>query len=333
MTNSKIQKIALLFSLLFFANESSGAIDLRESSFSHSATELSLLTRHYHSRSNRPGLIGYGWCFAFEAQIIRLSEHRWRLYECGSRSELTDFVPAPGQKGVWMNPNQPDDRFIVGVSEIARPARSQVFYRKSGNLKSFTTESGAIVTLTYGHESQIKGLRVSDGRSFRFFLNPHTQLIERVVSDKGEVISYLFDNQNLIGVKKGQEALWRYTYDEFHNLTEVHQVERKIAALKYDTASDRVIEFQNEHGCRERYSYKEIHAIGEETFIADIERTCRRREKSKTRFQFFYLELNSFRRSLAQMTIETEEEKTIISFDRETGHTLSVEKLKNLRRL
>lgn len=330
--NSKIKKLALL-SLFFFTYDSKGAIDLRESSFTHSATEFSLLTRHYHSRSNRPGLVGYGWCFAFEAQIIRLNERQWRVYECGSQSEITDFVPAPDQSGVWFNPSQPDDRLIVGLKEISRPLRSQVFFRKNGNLKSFATASGATVTLVYGSENQIIELRASDGRSIRLQWNPHSQFIERAVTAEGEAVSYLYENQNLIAVKKGSETLWRYAYDDFHNLTEVHQGKRVIAALKYDTANDRVIEYQNENGCRERYSYKEIRGTGEETFIADIERSCRQRENSKTRFKFFYLELNSLQRSLAQMTIETEKEKTIISFDRKTGHTLSVEKLKNLRRL
>lgn len=292
-----------------------------------------MLTRHYHSRSNRPGAIGYGWCFAFEAQVIRVSDHRWRVYECGSQNELTDFIRVPERKGIWANQTQPDDILIEGISEIIRPRRSQIFYRKSGYLKSFKTLTGKTVTLLYHLEDQLKEMRVSDGSWIRFQYNPQTQKIEKAFNDKNELIHYHYEKQNLISVQLGSANLWRYSYDDFHNVTEVRKGNRRIASLRYDTANDRVVEYKSEHGCQERYSYKEVQAKGEETFIADIERTCRRKEKSKSRFKFLYLELNKFQRSLAQMTIETEEERTIISFDRQTGHTLSIEKAKNLRRL
>ncbi len=332
MKNLIVRKTAFFLFTLIIAQTSNGAIDLRESSFSHTANDLSSLTRRYHSRSNRSGPLGFGWCFAFDVRLIKVNDSLRRIHECGANSEFIDFVPVPAAKGVWQNPADPHDRLFEADGQISRPSRFQTFDAKTGRTISFKLSPTKTAQLFY-EADQIKELRVSDGFWFRFQYNPQTQMIERVLASNGESVTYIHNSRDLIEVRQGKKTLWRYRYDDFHNLSSIHQGARLVAELKYDALNDRVIGYRPAQGCKDSYSYSESRTKGEEAFIADVERSCGGNMKSKARFKFLYRELGLSRRLLAQMTIETNEEQTIISFDRKTGRALSIEKLKATRRL
>lgn len=326
-----LSTIALLISGTPFVTQA--AIDLRESSYTHKAIDFSRVNRTYNSRSDRKGLIGYGWCFDFEIQIELLSEREWAIVECGAPLEKVRFKKAPHSQE-WVSAVDPEDYLIEKDGEVFRPTRAQVFQRSTGRLKQFVNSKGHLTKVSYDSLGRANEILYKSGKKIRFEYKENLNLVSSARDESGKTARYHYQNHDLVRIDDDGKPLWRFTYDEFHNMTRVQKGSKVIALLLYDTTTDRVMTYDAGDGCQERYLYAETRSSSVERFVADIERICSDGKKTaKSRFEFLYVGKGTRERSLAEMTIETREERTRISFDERTGRTLSIQKSKAIRQL
>ena len=316
------------------SSRSSGAINLREASYTHTALDLETsdgiaIRRHYNSRSARAGLVGYGWCLDIEANLKRISEQRWNLYECGPGAEIKRFAPDRTGEG-WIALD--GERLKNENGDLVRKKSDGIIDRfdaETGRLKTRTHPNGQVARIKYDSLGRPSEIAARNSRSTLEY-DALTSFVARIRTKGQSAIVYRYRGRDLIQVEPAEGGDWRFTYDDLHNLTRVQSGTKILEELLYDRDRDRVIGHRQNPGCGEAYSYSEDGDRLTQRFSAGVEARCPA-GTSKSRFEFQYQITAGDSRSLTRMKIETAAGATEFAFDPVTGRPSLIEKNKGLR--
>ncbi|WP_027801161.1 CHAT domain-containing protein [Paraburkholderia dilworthii] len=130
----------------------------------------------------------------------------------------------------------------------------QYRFDKNGQLQEARDASSISLRFTRGN-GHIERVESSDGRAlvFTFYSDGKVKKIE---GPGGIAVDYRYQDGNLTGVRNAWLNVYRFEYDDLHNLTKAIWPDKTYIELRYDREHDLVAGFRDREGCLEDYLYE-----------------------------------------------------------------------------
>lgn len=240
----KLPPLSLLISLLFPAAPVVAGTHLLEAAYIEQWSDWKVtkgkdqieIHRIYSSRSIHRGLFGFGWCSSIEKTISVDAD----IPDLQSCNPITDLAPIEWRKTEDFYEAQYKDRI-------------EIYDRRSGKLQSIV--AGQLkVKLKY--DSRGRPTQLCDhAQCFDVHYMPQTDFISKISANGLRPNIYNYQNDDLIFASTSTNQTF-YTYDHFHNLTEVKENESRLR-LRYNDADDQITSLER-GPVRETYEYNTI---------------------------------------------------------------------------
>lgn len=180
-----------------------------------------------------------------------------------------DYIEKKGNTYVRVNPEGSTQRFSA-----------------DGKLKKMFDRNGNFLSFKYSGKKLVK-VTDNNGRSLDFQYHPSNGKVKSVVSGKLKSF-YKYKNQSdLIWVKAGNKKVFKFQYDNLHNLVRVTYPNKQFKEIKYKKSKDWVIGYRDLAGCRETYSYV-VSKKTKDHFWSTIKKVCKKKVILQAKYEFWY---------------------------------------------
>ena len=167
-------------------------------------------------------------------------------------------------------------------------------------------------------------LHFSSGGGLQFQMNPKTHFVDEIVSSRGDRIHYQYEDQNLTQVSSNKGFVWKYSYDELHNLTEVYTKNpnqrifnfKILETVAYDTGRDRVLTYQGANHCSDQFIYLPAKKLESTTIL---QRECPGRSLEILKYHFQFTKNQDGTTSLTALSVKSRSGTTAFRFNQRTG--------------
>lgn len=235
-------------------------VDMRNLNYSNSWIDfpekfgVSIL-RTYNSRSLFSGIFGFGWCSDFESSIHRTSENSYILSVCGA-GQTTEFTRQQ-RGGDASRVLAADNGSTLEISDLGFIYRSVggkdiLQFDRMGLLSAVQTSGFGTVKIIrrYGKISNVIDW---EGRHY-LFLTSSTGKVLSIRTPDSLSTEYRYDQSgNLVAVRNAWKNVYRFYYDELHNLIRATYPDKTFIAIDYNKERDWVTTFTGRDMCREAY--------------------------------------------------------------------------------
>ncbi len=271
MTNPKAKLTALsagLFLLLAGDAARAGA-NLRDAAYTLEWTDLELrpgdlrFSRSYSSRSRFNGILGFGWCTAFEVSIERIDTERLLLRECAGG----DLVFKANGAGIHLSPQRPGEWIETRRGQLTRglPSGERQIFANSGRLRTWHRPGSPPIEIGYGPTGLLEEIR-SGRAKLTLTYEARTRKISRVHGSGGDSnggpggrsVTYRRAGEDLIKIRGPGGETHEYGYDELHNLTRAKFPDGAVETNVYEKDLDRLVSTTDRDSCATRISYSAL---------------------------------------------------------------------------
>lgn len=252
----------ILSSLLGLLSVNAAAsVNMKEAGFAKSWLDFADLKRAYNSRSLHDGVFGFGWCADFE-KSLRFEDRRVILSQCSQDEE----IPA------------------LKIERVkGRLYYQDMVFDLSGRLLEYATDRGPRAFLTYDSAGLVRKISLNGKHIFHLKYDGSLRKIREISDSQGLKSDYTYKNQNLVRVKNSWGSVYRMTYDDVHNLTQVRYPDGSRERMDYAKDQDRIISYISRQGCHESYAYAQ-----ERTHLsATLTRRCEKNSPTIVRYEFW----------------------------------------------
>lgn len=163
----------------------------------------------------------------------------------------------------------------------------QLFEASTGRLTHMYDKNGNFLKLAWSKDALIS---VADnlGRKLNFKQDPTTKKIALIVGPNKLVASYTTKGDDLLEVKNASNEVYKYKYDELHNLIRTDLPDKTYKELTYNKDRDWVMSFRNPKGCMENYNYTLSKEDPKGYFKSEVEKKCGKEVTNKSTYEFFH---------------------------------------------
>ncbi|HAG91099.1 MAG TPA: cell wall-associated protein wapA [Bdellovibrionales bacterium] len=165
----------------------------------------------------------------------------------------------------------------------------QRFDDKTGLLTHMYDRNGNYLKLAWG-KSGLDGVVDNLGRKLSFKHDPVTKKVALIVGPNKMTATYNSKGDNLVAVKNADSEVYKYEYDELHNLTEITLPDKRMKKLSYNKDKDWVVSFTNPKGCVENYNYILGKPNPKEYFKSEVVKKCGKEVTNQSSYEFFHKE-------------------------------------------
>ncbi|WEJ11744.1 DUF6531 domain-containing protein [Sinorhizobium prairiense] len=271
-------------------------VDLKNANYSNTWIDLPeklgvSILRTYNSRSLFAGIFGFGWCSDFETSIYFSDNGSYKLSFCGDGQTL-EFERPQRREGSGRALSS-DDGSTLEISDeqfLYRSADGQktLHFDRMGHLSAIETSGFGTVEIIrlYGRVTEVVDW---EGRRYRFLIGSAGKVL-RIQTPESLVIEYQYNQfGDLVAVKNGWGNVYRFHYDELHNLVRASWPDKTFIAIDYDKERDWVTGFTDRDVCKEAYAYKQgLSPRGTEVYWVYITKHCKEELIVEGLYEFVY---------------------------------------------
>lgn len=128
----------------------------------------------------------------------------------------------------------------------------------------------------------------NSGRRLTFKYNPNNR-ISTIKGPSGVSVEYKFENlDNLVWVNNAWGNVYKFSYDDVHNLTKVTWPDKTFIELSYDRKKDLVLSYKDRLNCKETYNYETSKTEPKLHFWSTVEKKCGNEVVNQSKFEFFH---------------------------------------------
>lgn len=189
------------------------------------------IKRQYSSRSLYKGWFGFGWCSDLDYKISQVNKNNFSISHCGRPLANATYTLSP--QGLVLR----------------LPTLLECYLHYTSTLEP--------KLLSCGNEQII------------ITFNSEDQIITQLASSRGHLLTYSYQNLDLIRITALTETLRTYTYNNFHNLTQVRG-ERLNEDIQYNDSDDTVARYKDRENCTNQLSYHE----NSHRALVQVQRNC-----------------------------------------------------------
>lgn len=277
MTFSQLRTLSLLLSVTTVPMVAQSSVNMKDGNYSRTFTDVGILSRTYSSNSIHNGLFGYGWCSDLEQRLELISESEIRLDHCGVSStfyQTRKSLYILGRRKI----EKRRDHFVLSDD------RRTWTFESDGRLRGWRGGGAGDVALDFDVNGRPLRMRSSRLGTWSIeTVNGKISKLESSPTPPKRGVFYFYRGDNLVQYVDSLTAPVSFSYDEFHNLTNIAGAGSSapgvagpgVEQVVYDVGRDLVLELQREDGCKESFQYERTTAAQEifEKATADIE--CR----------------------------------------------------------
>lgn len=263
-------KLILMMNLFLHAE-----VNVKDASFLKFWTEANF-HRTYKSRSIHKGWLGTGWCTEFEKSLL-IRGNEIILSDCMIDRDSQFTL----KNKVFISNTDPRDRILISDTYYTREIGDDTIQKfdRAGRLVYLKSPSKKM-EVTFGTNGKYKQVTLDETYKLSFTWNSKVGTSVRLQGPRMVQFLYLID-KNLKEVRKGSQSLYKYSYDDYDNLTSILSG-NESEYMKY-TDTDQIKEYIVK-GCTNRYKYSSISNLHSLT-IRKI--TCVK-SSTEIRYHFFY---------------------------------------------
>ncbi len=197
-------------------------------------------------------------------------------------------------------------------------------FDSKGHLVGKTDRNGNSLKFNYQNEL-LKDITDNNGRRLSFSYHPNKK-IKDITGANGLNAEYKFKNQvDLAEVKNGWGNIYKYDYDELHNLTLIQFPDKTNKKLTYDQNKDWVLSFKDRDDCAETYKYESSKDDPQNHYWSIVTKKCGDKVVTSGRYEFWY-KTNKSKADyyLARVLMKSNDNTTDITYDSSLGRPLSI---------
>lgn len=205
------------------------------------------LVRHYNSKSNRAGPLGFGWSYGYETELKRIGAHEIHVRQADGRRVVFNLDETKRYRGV-----SPTDGHIEVTDKLYRwkwPSGKVLSFDEQGWLTGIKKPAGSHLSFTYAPNKTLVAITDQAERRLSFDTDKQRR-ITRIRTPLG-AIAYAYDKfGNLTKVTYPDNTHKRYEYRDpadAHNLTAVIDRNGGQTSFAYDN-QDRAISTAKSQG-------------------------------------------------------------------------------------
>jgi YD repeat-containing protein len=128
------------------------------------------------------------------------------------------------------------------------------FFDNNGKLIKLEDEKGNWIKLEFNDSLNIKSMQDNIGNALFFKTNLNGQVL-RIEDNKKRILTYKYENLNLVYSCDANANIYRFTYDSKSNLTSSIYMDNSKMTLEYDKDGNKVTSVTTRDGNRTEYSY------------------------------------------------------------------------------
>ncbi len=257
------------------------------------------MRRTYSSRSLHQGVFGFGWCSDLDIRIQAKDMNTIELSDCKIDKKIV-FVKH-SKNNNYTNTNDPRDLLIANGDVYTRKLHGTTTQRFGKDGKQIFNSSW-IKNVHFGKFKQIEEIEFSD----------QTKTM------------YTYSGRDLTSVVKNKVSLFRYKYDNFHNLTQITYPDNSSEHIAYDTDHDRVKSIQGRNNCTEHFTFTQSNPSDSNYFASTVQKKCGGLKELKTRYEFWHKYTKSGDLYLDHVRIHAGKNTTEVSYHPTTGAAIHV---------
>lgn len=195
-----------------------------------------------------------------------------------------------------------------------------------GRLVQLVDKNGNSLAFTYAGET-LRDVVDNNGKklNFSFYSN---KKVKRITGPNGVGAEYTFKNLNdLDTVKNGFGNVYRYAYDDLHNLVSIDFPDKTKKTITYDTNKDWVTSFKDRDNCKEEYKYELSKDDPKQHYWSTVTKKCNDKVVTTGRYEFWY-KTNEQKGDtyLSRVLIKNNNETQDITYHPVFGRPLSITK-------
>lgn len=217
------------------------------------------------------------------------------------------------------------EHFIFSKTHYTRnlPDGSSQRFDLQGRLTHFYDKNNNFLRFSY-EKDLISQIEDNNSRKLLFTYYPNKK-VKMIRGPNGIAADYKFSNlDDLSYVKNSWLNEYTYKYDEFHNLISATWPDKTSITLKYDTAKDWVVSFQDREKCIETYKYESNPSDPRNHYWSVAKKTCGKEVIAENRYEFWHKQRADGQIYLQRVLTDVNGSITDISYHEIFGKPLSI---------
>lgn len=160
-------------------------------------------------------------------------------------------------------------------------------FNSQGQLVSLYDKNGNYLKLSYKNDLLVK-VTDNSGRSLNFQFDPTVKKIKKVTGPGGLQAKYKYSGEDLIEVTNAWKDIYKYEYDDVHNLTKVSFPDNTSKIIRYNKDKDWVTSFVDRRKCEEKYNYNENPKDPLNHYWSIVEKKCDGKVTNQSKYEFWH---------------------------------------------
>jgi len=154
-------------------------------------------------------------------------------------------------------------------------AGNRFTFDRNGRLVGQSRSDGVSVSIIRDEKGGVKKIERSDGSYLNFALFSNGK-VKSITRNDGVMSEYRYsDGVDLALVKNSWLKIYKFSYDDLHNLTKVEWPDKTYIEMVHDKSQDWVTGFRDRDGCMEDYLYESALKDGKNNYSAHTEKWCK----------------------------------------------------------
>ncbi len=255
-------------------------------------------------------------------------------YEDEFRAKLakTYSVAVPIKEGTKFSANGKEvENVIFNKTYYTRnlPDGSYQRFDLQGRLISMYDKNNNFLKFEYDKDL-LKEVEDNNSRKLAFKYFPNKK-VKTITGPNGLVTEYKYSAQeDLIWNKnawaKTDKHIYKYEYNEFHNLTKAMWPDDTSVVVRYDNVKDWVVSFTDRDKCGENYKYEFSPTDPEFHYWSSVTKTCGKEVVANNRYEFWHKKIDSGQVVLSRVLTNVSGSTTDITYHDIFGKPVVIKK-------
>lgn len=195
-------------------------------------------------------------------------------------------------------------------------------YDIDGKLTHIYSKTGSFLKFTYS-DNRISDIEDSESHRLSFKYD-NLGKVKKISGPNGLTVEYSYQpiTIDLSEVKitnyKKETTIYKYDYNEQHNLIKAVWPDKTFISIKYDIQKDWVTQFTDRDACTEDYKYEFAKNNPSLHYWATSVKTCEKSVKTRNRFEFWQNKTENGK-ALARVLTDVDGQTKDVTYDQLTG--------------
>ncbi len=160
-------------------------------------------------------------------------------------------------------------------------------YNMDGRLVYMFDRNGNYLKLDWKAD-QLQSVVDNNGRKLNFKYSPSNKKVQEISGPNSLIAKYKFTGEDLKEVTNSWKNLFKYDYDDLHNITKIEYPDKTYKSLTYNKDKDWVTSFRDRQGCMESYTYEVDKEDPKNHYTSNVVKKCGQEITNKSTYEFVH---------------------------------------------